>query len=169
MRSVRVGQPALVHDQIEIGLTLRRFAEFRNQFFRSNRSMSVPMISLFGHLLRNPCEFGVIARVTIGMTPEDQVAFDQEQPRHRPGVADDFADGVSLQRGPSSGDPYPRAKHLPCAPLPDSEGVVKPLGGIGHGARLGPIPAKECSTFSHSALVEEENRWIGGIGSADLA
>jgi len=127
------------------------------------------MVALSGYLPGNSGEIGMIARVAEGVPPQDRVTLDQEQPRHRPRVADDFAGGVSLQHGPSSGDPYPRPEHLPCASLPDSEGGVEPLGCIGHGARIGPIPAKEWSTFSHSALVEEEDRWIGSIGSADLA
>ena len=111
----------------------------------------------------------MVPRVPSPVAPEDRLALYKEQPRHGPGIAHRFAASMTFQGGADSSQPHARSEHLACAALADPEGGVESLWGIGNGARLWPVTAEECGTLGNRALVDEQQRGVGGIGSADSA
>ena len=119
--------------------------------------------------VRDAREIRMVPGVPKPMAPEDRVAFHQEQRRHRPGIAYRPAGHIPFQCRAESGHPDARPKHLRRAALPDPKGSVESLGGIGNGARLLPVTPEEFRTLGNRALVDEQERRIGGIGLADSA
>jgi hypothetical protein len=103
------------------------------------------------------------------MAPEDRVAPHQEQRGHRPGIAYGPAGHIPLQCRAESGHQDARPKHLRRASLLDPEGSVESLRGIGNGARLLPVAPEEFRPLGNRALVDEQERRIGGIGLAGSA
>ena len=118
---------------------------------------------------RDTREIRMIPRVSRRVPPENQVVPHQKKPRHGPGVANRFAAHMPLQGGPESGQPHRRSEQLPFAALADPEGGIESLWGIGNGARLLPVQAEECGTLCNCALVNKQQRGVGGIGSAGSA
>lgn len=111
----------------------------------------------------------MVPRVPSRVAPKDRVAPHQEQPGHRPGIAYRPAGHIPFQRRAESGHPDARPKHLRRASLPDPEGSVESLWRIGNGARLSPVAPEEFQPLGNRALVDEQERRIGGIGLADSA
>jgi len=119
--------------------------------------------------VRDVCEIRMVPRVPRRVAPEDHVAFHEEQPRHRPGIAHGFADHIAFQRSARSSQPHPWSEHLALAALPDPEGGVEPLGRVGHGTGFLPVAPEEFLPLGDRALIDEQDRRIGGIGLADSA
>src|SRR5512139_1061744 len=103
------------------------------------------------------------------VAPEDRVVFDEEEARHRPGVTNGFTGGIALQRCTRSGKPNSWPEHLAASALSDPESSVEPSWSVGHGSGLRPVACEKRPSLGNSALVDEQNRRICGIGSADSA
>jgi hypothetical protein len=119
--------------------------------------------------VRDAREIRMVPGVPKPMVPEDRVAPHQEQPGHRPGIAYRPADNIPFECRAEAGHPDARPKHLRRASLPDPEGGVDPLGGVGHGTGFGPVVVKERDTLGDGALIDKQDGRIRGIGSAGVA
>jgi hypothetical protein len=103
------------------------------------------------------------------MAPQDRVVFDEEEARHSPGITNGFPDGIALQRCTRSAKPDSWPEHLAASALSDPESSVEPPGSVGQGSGVRPEAGEKRPSLGNSALVNEQNRRICGIGLADSA
>ena len=103
------------------------------------------------------------------VAPEDGVAFQEKEPRHRPGIAHGFADRIAFQRSACPRQPDSRSEHLTFCALSDPEGAVESLGCIGDGPCLWPVTLEEFLPLGNRSLIDEQDGRIGGVGLAGSA
>jgi len=111
----------------------------------------------------------VIAGMSVIMMPEDLRTLHQKDAGHLPRVTDWLADGVALYRGADRTGPDARAGQLPQTALVQTKSLIELFAGIRDCPSLGPECAKERFPIGHSALIDKEHWWIGGIARHERA
>lgn len=119
--------------------------------------------------IRDASKIGMIADVVKRMLPDDGSFLDQEQPGHHPRIADGPAAGIAFQRRAHTACHHFGGEHFTYAAAFNLKGVVELAWKIGDCTSLRPELAKERIAVCNCSLVEEEDGWIGGIGSCNLA